>query len=91
MPEPVRNLVFDPEDVKMMNKILNSNKIVRLEHLQNRGENFLRGWLSDLVEISQIGGRKAVKQLSKPIPKAAIRRGVGSQVINPLVDTFNQR
>ena|SRR3990167_652827 len=92
MPEPVRNLVFDSADVTEMNRILNSPKIEKLGHLQVRGENFLRGWLGDLVEVSKIGSKKiaatGVGKLTGKAISTVAKRETGRAITSPLFDAF---
>ena len=84
IPEATRNLFINPKDVTEMNKILANPRIRRLEILQKAGETFIGSWINNLVELTHIGGKKAVQQAGKPLPQTIMRRSVG----NALGDVF---
>ena len=80
MPEPSRKLLFTPDDLLALNKVVDDPRLTRLKTLEKVGNNLVANWLKQAMAVGSLG-KQAVSQ-SKPA-MSGIRQVIGRPLVGP--------
>lgn len=79
MPQSTRNFLMSPDEIKVMNSVLDSPRRQRIAAVQKLGEKAVGEWVGALYELTNVAGQGAAKAVSKsPVAKQMIGKGAMS-------------